>query len=93
MKTREAVALGCFALKGGSGRRWRLFFPVCKQRKRQREKGMMNVMEEEGKIMKVEISSFHQVGYVPSQACAVSQSDSSRLISPHRGTVNPPLLI
>lgn len=36
---------------------------------------------------------FHQVGYVPSQACAVSQSDSSRLISPHRGTVNPPLLI
>lgn len=53
----------------------------------------MNVMEEEGKIMKVEKSSFHQVGYVPSQACAVSQSDSSRLISPHRGTVNPPLLI
>lgn len=38
-------------------------------------------------------TSFHQVGYVPSQACAVSQSDSSRLISPHRGTVNPPLLI
>lgn len=51
---------------------------------------MMNVMEDEEKIMKAEKSSFHQVGYVPSQACAVSQS---RLISPHRGTVNPPLLI
>lgn len=38
-------------------------------------------------------SRFYQVGYVRSQACAVSQSDSSPLISPHRGTVNPPLLI
>lgn len=54
---------------------------------------MMYAMKEEGEIKKVE--NFFLSGGLCSLPgmCCQSESDSSRLISPHRGTVNPPLLI
>lgn len=69
VKTGEVVAR--FVLKGRLCISLEAFLTVGKQssgREREREQGMMNVMEGEGEIMKVEKASLHQVGYVPSQA-------------------------